>query len=73
MCVCVCMIYLYGPTVPVLGAQLTDFLEKFRLLLSSYVQKKAQHQLCPQRLKSSVYTLWLTTTQTHTSIQSETH
>ena len=56
-------------TVPVQGAELHDFLEQLRLLLRSYVQKKAQNQLRPQTLEDRVHTLRLPTTHTHTCIR----
>lgn len=60
--VCLCV-----STVPVLSAELHDFLVKFRLLLCSHIQEKAQHQLCPKMLKGRVHTLWIATAHTHRS------
>lgn len=61
------IVWLCVSTVPVLSAELHDFLVKFRLLLCSHIQEKAQHQLCPKTLKGRVHTLWIATACTHRS------
>lgn len=45
-----------APTMPVLRAELHDFLEELGLLFCSHVEEKAQHQLRPQTLEGGVQT-----------------
>lgn len=54
--------------MPVLSAEIRNFLVKFWLLLSSDVQEKTQNQLCTQTFEDRVDTLRLAAacTNTHT-------